>query len=285
MKYEVIKKNRSRYPVKKMCRILKVSGSGFHKWLKRGGDPSLSDAAALKVHIKTIHKKSRETYGYLRITKALRSMGFVINKKRVARLMQQMGISGLQIKRFRPKTTLSEHNYPIAVNLLNRNFQLKEKNKVWVSDITYIEVNNTWAYLCTVMDLGSREIVGWSLENHMRVELVLKATQSALKRRGLENVKELIFHSDRGSQYASNTFQKYLKDIGARPSMSGKGNCYDNAVSESFFATLKREEVNRKKYNNIKEARISLFAYIEIFYNRQRAHSSIGYKVPMEVAS
>ena len=231
MKYKVIKRNRSRYPVKKMCRILKVSGSGFHKWLKREENPSFSDAA-LKVHIKTIHKKSRETYGYLRITKSLRSMGFIINKKKVSRLMREMDISGLQTRRFRPKTTLSQHNYPITPNLVRRNFLPERRNQVWASDITYIQINNTWVYLCVVIDLASREVVGWSLENHMRVELVLKATQSALKYRGLENVKELIFHSDRGSQYASNTFQKYLKDIGARTSMSGKGNCYDNAVSD-----------------------------------------------------
>ena len=206
-------------------------------------------------------------------------------KTKVVSLMKELGISGLQIKRFRPKTTLSEHNYPIAVNLLNRNFQLKEKNKVWVSDITYISINTKWYYLCSVIDLANREVVGFSLEDHMRVEMVLKAVKSAVQKRGAENLKGLIFHSDRGTQYASHAFQNYLRSIGARASMSSKGNCYDNAVAESFFSILKREEVGRKNYRSIQEARIELFDYIEIFYNRHRAHSTLNYRAPMEVAA
>ena len=244
-----------------------------------------SDETEIKAHIKTIHKKSRETYGYLRISNALKEKGLIVNKKRVARFMREMGIYGLQTKRFRPKTTLSNHNYPVSPNVVDRNFNLEEKNRVWVSDITYIRVGNKWSYLCSVIDLFNREIVGWCLESHMRTEMVLKAVHTAVKKRGKTNLKKLIFHSDRGSQYASNLFRDYLKQLGVRSSMSGKGNCYDNAVAESFFSTLKREEVNRKEYKNIKEARIELFNYIEIFYNRQRAHSAIGYKVPAEVAA
>ena len=282
MRFEIIKKNRSKYPVEKMCLILKVSRSGFYKWLKRF---KKNDELALIARIKAIHEKSRATYGYPRITSTLKRQGFKVNKKKIARLMRENGIFGLQTRRFRPKTTLSDHNCPIAPNLVNRNFLLKEKNRVWVSDITYIRINNGWAYLCSVVDLANKEVVGWSIENHMRVELAIKALRSAVKRVGVENIEDLIFHSDRGSQYASNEFQRYLKSIGARPSMSAKGNCYDNAVAESFFATLKREEVNRKEYKNIREARISLFDYIEVFYNRQRLHSALNYKTPAEVAA
>ena len=285
MIYLVIHNNRSKYRVKKMCRILKVSRSGFNKWSKRKNNNKSSADLFFKAQIKAIYDQSRQTYGYLRITQTLKNKGFVINKKKVARLMQEMGISGLQTKRFRPKTTLSNHNYPISPDLINRNFQLKEKNQVWVSDITYIKVGNRWYYLCSVIDLFNREVVGWSFEGHMRTDMVVRALGKAVKKRGTENLKNLIFHSDRGSQYASNQFREYLQDLSIRSSMSAKGNCYDNAVAESFFATLKREEVRRKNYNNIQQAKIELFKYIEVFYNRQRVHSTLNYKTPLEVAA
>ena len=280
MKYELIQKNRSKYPVEKMCKILKVSKSGFYKRSKR--PPKQYDELALLTDIKAIHKKSRGTYGYRRITKALKKKGYIVNKKKVARLMRENGIYGLQTKRFKPKTTISEHNYPISPNLLNRNFRVKEKNKAWVSDITYIKINSIWCYLCTVIDLANREVIGWALENHMKTSMVIQAVSSAVKKTGQKILEGLIFHSDRGSQYASHDFRKYLDSIGAVSSMSGKGNCYDNAVAESFFATLKREEINKKEYKNIEKARIEIFEYIEIFYNRQRLHSALGYQTPAE---
>ena len=154
-----------------------------------------------------------------------------------------------------------------------------------MSDITYVKINNAWHYLCTVIDLASREVVGWSLENHMRTSMVIQAVKSAVNKTGKEVLEGLIFHSDRGSQYASNAFREYLESIRAVSSMSAKGNCYDNAVAESFFATLKREEINRKEYKDIEEARRELFDYIEIFYNRQRLHSALDYKTPVEAAA
>ena len=286
MKYQLIKENRSHYPVEKMCKILNVSTSGFYKWENKQTEKSSLDLL-LMAEIKAIYVKSRKTFGYIRVTKVLKDKGYVVNKKKVYRLMQEMGISGLQIKGFRPKTTLSRHNEPISPNLVNGNFQLKEKNLVWVSDITYIRVKNQWNYLCMIIDLGNREVVGWSFGNHMRTELVLKAMISAVEKRGAENLKDLIFHSDRGSQYASREFRQYLGSLGIRSSMSGKGNCYDNAVAESFFSTLKREEVIRKDYEamDTDEARLELFDYIEIFYNRQRLHSALNYTVPVEFAA
>ena len=240
---------------------------------------------SLLAKIKTIHRKNRGSYGYPRITKELKDQGLKINKKKVARLMRENGIFGLQIKRFRPKTTISDHDYPISPNLVNRNFLIKEKNKIWVSDITYIKIGIKWHYLCSVIDLATREVIGWSLESHMRTEMVIQAVSSAVKKTGQKILEGPIFHSDRGSQYASHAFRDYLKSIGAVSSMSRKGNCYDNAVAESFFSTLKREEINRKKYKNIQEARRELFDYIEIFYNRQRLHSALGYKTPAEAAA
>ena len=154
-----------------------------------------------------------------------------------------------------------------------------------MSDITYVKVNNGWCYLCTVIDLASREVVGWSFADHMRTSMVIQAVKVAVKKTGKKILKGLIFHSDRGSQYASNAFREYLKNLGAVSSMSRKGNCYDNAVTESFFAIVKREEINRKEYKNIEEARIELFDYIEIFYNRQRLHSALDYKTPVEAAA
>ena len=281
MKYRLINKYHSKYQVEKMCKVLKVSKSGYYKWFKTEQKVKKNEIALL-VEIKTIHNKSRGTYGYLRVTQELKRMGFCVNKKRIARIMHENGIFGLQTKRYRPKTTISEHNYPVSSNLIDRNFRLKEKNKAWVSDITYVKINNVWCYLCTVIDLANREVVGWTLENHMRTSMVIQAVSSAIKKTGKKMLKGLILHSDRGSQYASHDFREYLKSIGVVSSMSGKGNCYDNAVAESFFATLKREEINRKKYEDIEKARVELFDYIEIFYNR--LHSALGYKTPLEAA-
>ena len=215
-------------------------------------EASILNETALLAEIKTVHKKSRQTYGYLRITEALRRKGLLVNKKKTARLMRENGICGLQNKRFRPKTTLSKHNYPISANLLKRDFKANKLNEIWVSDITYIKVNHKWCYLCTVIDLANREIVGWSFEEHIRTSMVIQAVKPAVKKRGILNKKgQLIFHSDRGSQYASHVFREYLKSIGAKSSMNAKGSCYDNAAAESLFAILKREEVNRKEYKSM----------------------------------
>lgn len=282
MKFKLIQKNRSKYPVEKMCKILKVSKSGYYKWLKQ---PQPTTDTKLLTQISAIYKASRETYGYLRITAKLKQTGVLVNKKKVARIMRENGIYGLQIKKFRPKTTISDHNLPVSPNLLQRDFHYTEINKAWVSDITYISTGSHWSYLCSIIDLGSREVVGWSFEKHMRTALIVKALNRALKRRGLDKIENLIFHSDRGSQYASKILQEYLKQIGACSSMSAKANCFDNAVAESFFATLKREEVNRKNYQSFEEAKSNLFDYIEIFYNRQRLHSSLGNKIPAEAVA
>lgn len=213
-------------------------------------------------------------YGVPRLTQELKAQGETINHKRVARLKREHSIYPKQHKRF-VVTTDSKHNQRIAQNALNRQFSVDEPNKVWVSDITYIPLATGYVYLAVVIDLYSRAVVGWQLANHMRAELVCEAVAMAKTRRGC--LPEL-FHSDRGSQYVSEELENML--VGVTISMSRKGNCWDNAVAESFFGTLKTEHVNFEKYFNLREARTSLFQYIEGFYNRRRRHSHLGYRSP-----
>ncbi len=266
-----------------MCRLLEVSRSGFYAWLRREeGEvgPRALENRRLIERIKAIHAKSRETYGSPRIHAELRKSGDECGKNRVARLMSQAGIRSKVRKKFRVKTTNSNHAYPIAPNLLRDRAAPVLPNEIWVADITYIPTAEGWLYLASILDLCSRKVVGWAMKDTLRVELTLGALEMALKRRRPET--GLLHHSDRGTQYAAGDYRDLLDEHGLVSSMSRKGNCYDNAAKESFFHTLKTELVHHTHYKTRDEAKASLFDYIEIFYNRQRLHSSLGYRSPEE---
>lgn len=262
-----------------MCKVLNVSRSGYHNYVKRRYSRRENDEIIILEKIKEIHKNSRGLYGSPRIYQELRKRGLKINKKRVVRIMQKYGIRAKTRKKFK-KTTNSNHNNPIAKDLLGQNFKSRESNKIWVSDITYIRTREGWLYLSCILDLYSRMIVGWQIDRRQTSSLVTEAIGSALAKRGKH--PGLIFHSDQGSQYASEAVRDILRDSQMVQSMSRKGNCYDNAVMESFFHTLKNELVSFETFTTREEAKMKIFDYIEIYYNRQRIHSSINYFTPVE---
>ena len=226
-----------------------------------------------------MHKISRGTYGSPRITRALKKKGIVCGKNRVARLMHDNGITG-KTKRKYKATTNSKHNYPVAENLINQNFNIDRPNQIWAADITYIPTDEGWLYLAAIEDLFQRKIVGWAMNSTMTRQLTLDALRQAVKR--YRPPAGLIHHSDRGSQYASHEYQQALRDYQFITSMSRKGNCYDNACMESFFGTLKLELIYGNRFKTRAEARQAVFEYIEVFYNRIRLHSSLGYMSPLE---
>lgn len=262
-----------------MCRVFKVSRSGYYAWLKRPESRRKIQNRELLKKIRKVHKVSRGTYGSPRITKALKKEGIACGRNRVARLMRENGIAA-KTKRKYKATTNSKHNYPVAENLVNQNFTVNQPNQVWVADITYIATDEGWLYLAAVEDLFQRKIVGWAMDSTMTRQLVLDALKQAVWR--YQPLAGLIHHSDRGSQYASHEYQKALKDYKMIGSMSRKGNCYDNACMESFFGTLKRELIYGTRFRTRAEARQAIFEYIEVFYNRIRLHSALGYMSPVE---
>jgi len=233
----------------------------------------------LKEQIRQIYYQNRKRYGSPRIFQQLLREGYAIGKKRVERLMRQMGIQAVAKKKYKA-TTDSSHANPVAGNLLDRNFTPDKPNTSWVADITYIPTSEGWLYLATIMDLYSRRIIGWSLRERLTKELVIAALDMALSKRNIYN--DLLIHSDRGSQYASELYQLHLLKNGILCSMSGKGNCWDNAVMESFYRSLKIELIYQNHYQTRREAQRDIFEYIEIFYNRERLHSSLGYYTPEE---
>ena len=237
----------------------------------------MSDELLEIVHV--IHRANKNCYGFQKTFKAVRKQGFEYSRLQVIRAMKQLKIGGKRRKRFVPRTTDSSHNFPISPNLLNRNFRVQEPNQVWVSDITYIRTLSGWLYLCAVIDLYSRKVVGWSMQNHMETSLVISALEMGVRNRRPE--KGLIFHSDRGSQYASHDFRMQLKKKEMVQSMSRKGNCWDNACAESFFG-LMEAELPKKVFLNQEEAKAEIFDYIEVFYNRKRIHSFLEFLSPEE---
>lgn len=260
-----------------MCHYLKVSRSGYYEWLKRKESSRQKKDRELKEKIRAIYDKSKKRYGSPRIHDELRDQGIRCSKKRVERLMREMGIRARYKRQFKI-TTNSKHNYPVAPNLLNRQFQVAVPNQVWTADITYIRTMEGWLYLAVVIDLFSRKIVGWAMSETMTADLAITALKMAIRcRRPTEGV---MHHSDRGVQYASHSYQKVLKSNGMICSMSRKGNCWDNAPTESFFSTLKTECIDDKIYLTRAQARREIFEYIEIDYNRKRRHSSIGSMTP-----
>jgi len=267
-----------------MCRNLEVSKSGFYEWRDRPLSPRASANETLADRIVGIHVTSKERYGRPRIHAELRAEGLIINEKRVGKLMKVRGIEGIRPRRFR-KTTDSAHDLPIADNLLARKFDVAEmpqRNRIWAGDITYLQTREGWLYLAVVIDLASRLVVGWSMKTTMDRSLVIDAMRNAIRRR--RATSGTIFHSDRGSQYASEEFRGLLKSCGLKPSMSRKGDCWDNACVESFFGSMKRE-LRDPIWESRAIAQAAIFEYIEIWYNRVRRHSTLDYKSPEEYDS
>lgn len=262
-----------------MCRMLSVSRSGYYAWLVRSESARSVDNRRMLAKIRAIHARSRKTYGSPRVYKKLRADGEICGEGRVARLMAANGIRAKQKRKFRV-TTDSRHNLPVAENVLSRQFDVAEPNRVWACDITYIPTGEGWLYLSAVMDLYSRKIVGWSMSDRLERPLVIDALIMAQRRR--KPAEGMLHHSDRGSQYASHEYRTDLRMYGMTPSMSRKGDCWDNAPVESFFGTLKTELVHHRKYRTREEARRDIFEYIEVFYNRERLHSSLGYLSPTD---
>jgi putative transposase len=279
MKYRFIEKHQKQYSVGRLCLVLGIKRSSFYAWKKRKPSKREQDNQALMEHIRRIHKKYRKTYGSPRMYAQLRKQKISCSKKRVARLMRQDGLKG-QRKYRKVITTNSRHNFPVAPNVLNREFSAERPNQKWVGDITYIPTEEGWLYLAGLLDLFSRKIVGWAMSDSIDAALVEKALRMALYQRqpGLE----LLHHSDRGSQYASHQIRDILVANQILVSMSAKGNCYDNAVMESFWGTLKNEWVNHQKYQTRSQAQTDIFSYIEGFYNTVRLHSTLGYLSPAE---
>jgi len=271
---------KAEFPISLMCHVLKVQPSGFYAWLKRPESKRQKEDERLRVHIRASHKASRKTYGSPRVLRDLRADGVRAGRKRIARLMREEGLKGALPRKFK-RTTDSAHDKPIAPNILNRKFSAVEQtNKVWVADITYIWTAAGWLYLAVVIDLFSRRVVGYAIDDHMRAGLVTNALNAALQSRDV--TEGLMHHSDRGSQYAGDELGKIIEDKGIILSMSRRGNCWDNAVAESFFATIKKELIHRQYWLGKAQTISAVSDYIVNFYNRQRRHSSIGYVSPAE---
>lgn len=279
MKYAWIDTQRRQYPLPTLCEVLAVSVSGYRAW-KRGGKPErtrLTDPQAVAL-MKSIHAQVKAAYGSRRMHRELQGRGHRIGLRRVERLMRENGIRARHKRRFKA-TTDSRHSMPVADNLLARNFTPAAPNRVWTGDITYIQTGEGWLYLAIVLDLFNREIVGWSIKPRMTADIVTDALTMACFRR--KPAAGVIFHSDRGSQYASQAMATKLAEYGMTASMSRKGNCWDNAPTESFFNSLKNERVHGTTYATRVDAQADLFEYIEVFYNRSRRHSTLGYSSPV----
>ena len=278
MKYAFIAAHQHEFPIKRMCEVLCVSESGYYAWRKREPSQRRREDEALGKQIEDAYSKNREVYGSPRIHAELKEQGMHCGRKRVARLMRERGINA-KPRRRKMKTTDSQHNNPVAPNLLNRDFTADAPNTTWVADITGIQTREGWLYLAAIVDIFSRLVVGWAMGKERDEYLVTKAGVMALEQRHPR--AGLMHHSDRGSQYTSQGYLALLQGHGIQVSMSRKGDCYDNALMESFFGTLKEECVEHQTYQTRAEARTSVFEYIQVFYNRQRKHSSLGYVSPI----
>jgi putative transposase len=282
MRFRFIHEHRVQWPVALQCEVLLVSRSGYYAW--RGRGPSVTERRRVELteQIRDVHQASRQTYGSPRVHAELLASGQRCNRKTVAKYMTQAGIQAKSHRRFRVRTTDSNHSHPIAENVVNRHFRPSKRNETWTADITYISTDEGWLYLAAVEDLFTREIVGWSMSERIDSRLVVDALSMAIARQCPG--ESLVAHSDRGVQYASEHYRRLLKEHGITCSMSRRGNCWDNAPMESFFATLKKELVHHEQYATRSEARQSLFEYIEVFYNRVRRHSALGYLTPTQFA-
>ena len=277
MKYRFIENHRPMWHLRTMCRVLKASKSGYFAWRDGRESPRKAADRALSTQIASIHEQQRRVYGSPRVHRALRQQGTWVSRKRVERLMRVAGIRVTPPRRF-TTTTDSNHDHPIAANLLQQDFSATAPNQRWVTDITYIPTGEGWLYVAAIIDLFSRRVVGWAMSSTMATTLVLSALNMALGNRSPG--KGLVHHSDRGCQYASAVYRQALHQDGITASMSRRGNCYDNAVIESFWHSLKVELVHRRSFATRVEAEQAIFEYIEVFYNRVRLHSSINYVSP-----
>ena len=280
MRFAFIRDHKAAFPVEVLCEVLKVSRGGYYAWSRRPPSPAALRRGELVAEIRTAHGESRATYGSPRVYRALKARGVPCCENTVAKLMRAELVRAKARRPFAVRTTDSRHDRPVAKNVLNREFYPDRPNATWAADITYVPTAEGWLYLAVVLDLFSRRVVGWATADHLRSELACDALRMALEHRRPRS--ELLHHSDRGVQYASEAYRDLLAGRGIEPSMSRTGNCWDNAVTESFFSTAKRELTHHESYATREEARRSLFEYIEVFYNRQRLHSTLGYRSPAE---
>lgn len=280
MRYAFIQQHDQTWPTRFMCRVLQVQAGGYYAWRKRV--PGQREVARLRLaeQIRRVHQQSGGRYGSPQVHGALRKQGIRCSCKTVAELMRVNALRSSRCRRFRVQTTDSRHPFPLAPNQLDQQFQQPDLDRVWVTDITYVPTDEGWLYLAAVMDLCSRRIIGWNTADHLRAELALQALQQAIHCR--RPAAPLMHHSDRGVQYASADYRAVLDRHGIACSMSRSGNCYDNAAMESFFKTIKVELIYQEHYRTREEARAAIYSYIELFYNRQRLHSALGYRSPVE---
>jgi transposase InsO family protein len=281
MRFRFIEDHRPDYPVRIMCGALDVSPAGYYAWRSRPESRRSAANRDLLDRITQVHRDARGRYGSPRIHVELLAQGRGVSRGRIERLMRRHGIRAIMARPRRVRTTDSRHDHPIAPNLLNRNFTAAAPNRIWLTDITYVETDQGWLYLAAVMDLYSRRIVGWAMDDHLRTELPLAALNMAISTR--RPGANLIHHSDRGVQYASSDYRAKLQSAAMQASMSRRADCYDNAPMESFFHTLKTEQIYHRQYATRDQAKSDIFAYIEGFYNRTRRHSSIGYNTPTQI--
>jgi putative transposase len=277
VRYRFIRDNERQFRISTMCRVLSVSRSGYYGWLRSVESKRELSNGALLSEIRAVHAKSRGTYGCRRVHQQLKARHQSCSKNRVARLMRVNGIKSRRARKFRA-TTDSRHSFPVAPNLLERQFAADAPNRIWASDITYVPTEEGWLYVASVMDLYSRMIVGWSMGERLSRDLAMDALKMAIRQR--KPSAGLIHHSDRGSQYASNDYRSLLEKHDMLCSMSKKGDCWDNAVMESFFGSLKTECTLHRRYHSRNEATRDIFHYMEIFYNSERLHSALGYLSP-----
>ena len=278
MRFRFVEENRVAVPTERLCRIMNVSSRGFRAYRSRPISQSQRKDMVLLAHIREQHRLSLGSYGRPRMTEELKELGFDIGHRRVGRLMRQNGICVVRTRKHKV-TTDSNHKFNIAPNLLNRNFLADRPNQKWVVDISYIWTQEGWLYLAVVLDLYSRRVIGWAVSNRMKRDLAIRALDMAVALR--KPPKGCIHHSDRGSQYCSHDYQKRLRQHGFKVSMSGKGNCYDNAVVEAFFKTIKAELIWRHPWHTRRAAELATFEYINGFYNPRRKHSTLGWKSPL----
>lgn len=279
MRCRAIRAHAGRVPVRLMCRTLAVSPSGYYAWVARPESRRAAENRRLLAEIRVIHAASRRTYGSPRIHATLQAQGQRVSTHRVARLMRAGRIRAKTVKKWRA-TTDSAHPYPVVPNTLNRQFAVAAPNRVWAGDITYVWTVEGWLYLAVVLDLYSRRVIAWGMGSRLTQELVTAALTMAVEHR--RPARGVVHHTDRGSQYAATQYREVLAGHGLTASMSRRGNCWDNAVVESFFHTLKTEHVHHQRYRTREEARQDIFEWIEVFYNRVRRHSTLGYRSPAE---
>jgi putative transposase len=282
MRFRFVARERASFPVRTLCRVVGAAASGFYAWLRRGPGSDRYEGAAdrgLRARVGAIFAASRGTYGSPRVHAELRARGVRVGRNRVARLMREGGLSAT-IRRRAPRTTDSRHDHPVAPNLLERRFAAERPDAVWLADISYVPTGEGWLYLAAIKDMATREIVGWSMADHLRADLACDALLMAIRHR--QPPRGLIQHSDRGVQYASEPYQAILARHGLRCSMSRRGNCLDNAPMESFFGSLKTELVHRTTFPTREVARRAIFEYVEGFYNRRRRHSGVGFLTPAQ---